>query len=102
MTVFSLGSTASPARGAGGTGRDTGGKAFTQRFARRTPWKFAIRVAIVIVAMSGNAYYHVFSMVTGKSLEPHGGGIEVETEQGHHTTIHLWFDPSDGAENAAA
>lgn len=102
MTVNTLRTAASPARDAEGTDRDTGRTAFTQSIARRPLWKLAIRVGIVIVAMTGSAYYHVFSVVTEKSLEPHGGGIEVETEQGHHTTVHLWFDPSTGAENAAA
>ena len=102
MTVNTLRTAASPARDAEGTDRDTGRTAFTQSIARRTLWKLAIRVASVIAAMTGIAYYHVFSVVTEISLEQLGGAIEVETEQGHYATVHLWFDPSAGAENAAA
>ncbi len=76
MTVNTFRSAASPARGADGTDRVTGRTAFTQSIARRILWKLAIRVAIVILAMTGTAYDPVFPLVTEKSLEQHGGGIE--------------------------
>ena len=66
------------------------------------PWKLVIRVAIAIAAMTGIAYHHVFSVATGKSPEQLGGGNEVETGLGHHTTAHLWVDPSTALENTAA
>lgn len=69
MAISSARTLSLPRDDAGGADFDTKATASGQSIARRTLWKLAIRVAIVIVAMTGIAYYHVFSLVTEKALE---------------------------------
>jgi signal transduction histidine kinase len=40
--------------------------------------------------------------VVKQIMERHGGGIEIETEVGHGTTVRLWLDPSIHLSGAAA
>ena len=40
--------------------------------------------------------------VVKQIMEQHGGGIEVETEQGRGTTVRLWLDPEANRQGAAA
>jgi PAS domain S-box-containing protein len=40
--------------------------------------------------------------VVKQIMEQHGGGVEVETEEGHGTTVRLWLDPKANLKGVAA